>query len=122
MAAVSTGHCNSLLQFLSWRQEAQGLSWSFVELTGDLVELTLREGRQVHALGEVLPQQPIGVFVAAPLPRTGGIAEVDRHVGCKAEVLVPREFLAAVPSQGLAQLRRQPAYNAFKRRHDRLGL
>jgi hypothetical protein len=45
-----------------------------------MVELRLRKARQVGASREVLPQEQIGVFVAAALPGTLWIAEVDLHI------------------------------------------
>src|SRR5918994_3511018 len=70
---------------LRWFHPAKGLSRPPVELTGDRVEVVLVVDRQVGALGEVLPQQPVGVLVAAPLPRAVGIAEVDLHAGLDGE-------------------------------------
>lgn len=49
---------------------AQGHPGSPVERIGHGIWLLLGVGAQAGALGEVLAQQPMGVFAAAPLPRT----------------------------------------------------
>jgi len=89
--------------------EAQGLSRSLVEPQRFLVEVGLGELREVGSSREVLPQQTVGVLVAAALPRTAWVAEVDLHVGRDGEGFVRRHFVAAVPGQGAAQFGRQSA-------------
>ena len=42
---------------------------------------------QISFLGEVLPQQPIGILVRSTLPGTLGITEVDSDVSCQREPL-----------------------------------
>ena len=49
---------------------AQGHPGSPVERIGHGIWLLLGVGAQIDALGEILAQQPMGVFVAAPLPRS----------------------------------------------------
>src|SRR5262249_39041185 len=51
---------------------------------------------------EILSQQAVGVLVAAALPRTAWIAEIDLHVGGDGEVLVVSHLLASIPGQGAA--------------------
>jgi hypothetical protein len=53
-AAVSTGGCNTGLQFTRWRLKAQGLSRALIEAQRDLVEMGLRVDGQVGLLREVL--------------------------------------------------------------------
>src|SRR5204862_2884292 len=50
--------------------------------------ILLPEGREVDALREVLPQQAVGVFVGATLPRALRIAEVDLDLGGHGKSLV----------------------------------
>src|SRR5664279_2334784 len=50
----------------------QGLWWPGVELGGDGGEIVGGVNGQVCALGEVLPQQAVGVLVGAALPRLCG--------------------------------------------------
>ena len=68
-SADSTGHRNTFAESLSGRLEAERLARPLVQLSSDRVELVLRVARDVDALGQVLPEQSIGVLVAAPLPR-----------------------------------------------------
>jgi len=62
-------------EFLGRCHPVQGLSRSAVESCGDVVEIGLGEVRLRLALGEVLAKQPVGVLVAAALPRAGGVTE-----------------------------------------------
>ncbi len=62
--------------------EAQRLAWPGVQLPGYPVQLVLRETTQVAALGQILPQQAIGVLVDATLPGTVWDVGVTVHVGC----------------------------------------
>src|SRR5215470_729115 len=55
-------------------------------------------------------QQAVGVLVAAALPRTAWIAEIDLHVGGDGEVLVVSHLLASIPGQGATQLLGQFAH------------
>lgn len=71
----STGGRNAFGEGFSWRLVHQGFSWSLVELSGDGAELGLAEGREIDAVGQVLAQQAVGVFVGTALPRTLGIAD-----------------------------------------------
>src|SRR4051812_2741755 len=93
-----------LVQSLGRCPPAQGLSRPGVE--GD------RHGRkvlgavpaEVGALWKVLAQQPVGVLVRAALPRTVGIAEVDRHASLDPELGVLGHFRSLIPGQRLPQL------------------
>ena len=64
---------------LGRRAPVQGLSRTAIQLGGDRIELYLRERGEITALGEILPQQPVGVLAAPALPRTVRIAEVHRR-------------------------------------------
>src|ERR1022692_2313209 len=59
---------------------AEGLAGPGVELGGDGVQVSLAVPGQIGALGKVLAQQPIGVLVAAALPRRVRAAEIDGQV------------------------------------------
>ncbi len=62
--------------------------------------------REIHSLREVLPQQAIGVFVRASLPRTLWIAEVDFNLSVQAEAFVIGHLFAAIPGQRLVEFPR----------------
>src|SRR6516225_140334 len=86
-AAGSTGHCNTA------RSLSAGVS-----------KPKVFRGR------EILSQQAVGVLVAAALPRTAWIAEIDLHVGGDGEVLVVSHLLASIPGQRATQLLGQFAH------------
>src|SRR5271154_2348278 len=104
-AASSDGRCNTCAQFTRWSFESQCLSGSLIQAQRDMVELRLRKTRQVGASREVLPQEQIGVFVAAALPGTLWIAEVDLHIRGHRKLLVLGHLQSAIPGQGATQRR-----------------
>ena len=69
--------CNTRIILLCCSLELQGFTWPFIQLTRHGIEFCLRVYRQVGAFGKMLSQQPIGVLIGTPLPRTGGIAKID---------------------------------------------
>jgi hypothetical protein len=58
------------------RLESQSLSRPHIQLTSHLIAIGLGNRAHTHALGEVLPQEPIEVFVGASLPRMVGRGEI----------------------------------------------
>src|SRR5258706_13496904 len=66
--AVSMDRCNTCLEFTGRSFKAQSFSWTLIEAQRYLVEIGLRITGQVGFLGQVLSQQPAGVFVGASLP------------------------------------------------------
>ena len=98
-AASSDGRCNTCAPFTRWRFESQCLSGSLIQAQRDMVELRLRKTRQVGASREVLPQEQIGVFIAAALPGTLWSAEVDLHIPRHRKLLVLGHLQSAIPSQ-----------------------
>jgi len=58
------------------RPESQSFSRAHIQLTSHLIAIGLGNRAHTHALGEVLPQQPIEVFVGASLPRMVGRGEI----------------------------------------------
>jgi len=57
--------------------------------------------RQIHSFREVLPEQAVGVFVGATLPRTLWITEVDLDIRVQGEAFVVRHLFASLPGGGL---------------------
>ena len=53
------------------------VSAAAVHAESDGVELRLRDGREVRALGKILTEQAVGVLVRAALPGTLRIAELE---------------------------------------------
>ena len=62
---------------------------------------------KIHSLGEVLPEQTVGVFVGAALPGTLWITEVDLDVRVQGEAFVISQFFAAIPGERLVEFTRQ---------------
>lgn len=92
------------------------LAGTVVEFVGDGVQVGLTERAEVGAFGEVLPEQPVGVFVGAALPGATWLAQVDRHAGrggdglssrssADSDALTPRR-LPSSTSAACNQLRR----------------
>ena len=62
---------------------AECLAGPVVERGGDCFDLFCIPPGQVGAFGEVLAQEPVGVFVRAALPWTVRVGEVDRDTGAR---------------------------------------
>jgi len=58
---------------------------------------------QIHALWQVLADEPVGVFIRSAWPRAVRVAEEDVHVQVGAELFLHRHFRALVVRHGLAQ-------------------
>ena len=84
-----TGQRNTFAEPLSGRLEAERLARPLVQWSGNRIELCLRVARYVDALRQVVPEQPIGILVAAPLPRALWVTKVDLDIGGQGESLVP---------------------------------
>src|SRR5438477_4819156 len=69
MTASSTGRRNTGVKSLCWGFVFQGLTWSFVELTGGPVQF----------VGKYCPQQTIGVLIGTALPASA-LAPVDQLI------------------------------------------
>ncbi len=59
--------------------EVEALTRSHVQLQRYGIQFLLAVYRQICALGQVLADQAVDVFVAAALPGAMRVAEVDRH-------------------------------------------
>src|SRR3954451_22985080 len=75
-----------LVQSLGRCPPAQGLSRPAVEGDRHGGKVLGAVPAEIGALWKVLAQQPVGVLVRAALPRTVGIAEVDRHASLDPEL------------------------------------
>ena len=80
-----------------------GGAGAVVEAVGDGVELFLRVDGEISTLGQVLPEQAVGVFAGAALPRAVRIAELDSHAGGSGQLDMPAHLLALIAGQRLAQ-------------------
>src|SRR5215468_6650314 len=88
------------LQSIGRGFEGQGLSRALIEPQSNAIEVGLGEAREIGSSREVLSQQAVGVLVAATLPWTARITEVNLHVGGNREAFVAGHLLALIPRQG----------------------
>ena len=64
-------------EYLIGGSEAQSLPGAVIEALGGVIQFLPDDGAQVPVLGEVLADQPMGIFVRAPLPGAVGMGKVD---------------------------------------------
>jgi len=98
-AVDSGGRRNAGRQPISPCLITKRLSRTHVKASRHRVEVRLCVGRQVDAVREVLPQEPVRVLARAALPRTLRIAEVDLDVRGHREGLVCGQLHAAIPRE-----------------------
>src|SRR5688572_22331939 len=77
------------------------LSRSLIELCCDAIAVRLTHSRQTLALREVLTEQAVEVFVAAPFPRMVWVRKVAPHAHRLLQCLVSVKLGAVVPGDGL---------------------
>ncbi len=95
----SSARRDKLVVSLSGSIPLEHFSWSSVEFSGDEVEVVLGVGGEVLSFGEELADEPVPVFVAAPLPRRPGVTEKDGDAGVDPELDMAGEFAALVPGE-----------------------
>lgn len=83
---------------------SQALAGPPVEQIVHPLDLVVGHGVEARALGEPIPQEPVGVLVGPPLPRVVGAAEVDWGAQCLLEALRIRELLPPVERDGAHRL------------------
>jgi hypothetical protein len=106
--AVSIGRCESgghelmspSSHELCWGAVIEAGTWPVVEFVGDVADLLVGGLAQVGSLGEVLPQEPVGVLVAAALPGRVRVGEVDADASGGLDAFVMEQLVALVPGQG----------------------
>lgn len=86
--------------------EVEALARTHVQLQCNGVEFFLAVYRQVRALGQVLADQTVDVFVAAALPGAVRVAEVDRYAGSLGDFGVSHHLPALVVGHTLAHRQR----------------
>ena len=71
---------------------SEALTRTGKKLPGDGIKLDLSETGEVFSLGEILPEQAVGVLVDAALPRTVRVGQVDLDAGHLGEPFVLSHF------------------------------
>src|SRR5277367_3120668 len=87
-----------------WSFPAESFSGAGIHPPGDLIELVLREDRQVGPPGQILAEQAVGVFADTALPGRVRMSEVHRDAGALAQALVMTHLRSLVEGHGAAQL------------------
>src|SRR5688500_8118975 len=80
-----------------------GFARPVVQRGGDRVEVFTAVTAEIGALGEVLPEQSVGVLVAGPLPWGVRVAEVDWQPRGLAQLRMLRHLGSLVPGQRASQ-------------------
>jgi allantoicase len=88
----SHGCLHSLAHDVDRAFEVEAFTRAHVQLQGDGIQLFLAVYRQVCALGQVLTNQTVDVFIAAALLGAVGGAEEDRHTGSLGDLGMPRKL------------------------------
>ena len=85
------------------RGKVETFSRARIQAMGDGIQLTLRIGGQVRALGQVLTQQAIGILVGATLPRGMRIGKEDLDRESLGQLLVLGHLFAPIVGQRFPQ-------------------
>ena len=99
--------------------EVEALTRAHIQLQGNGIQLFLAVSRQVRALGQVLADQAVDVFVAAALPGAVRVAEVDRDAGSLGDLGVLRHLSAPVVGHALAHRQRHAIERGAEALHRR---
>lgn len=89
-------------EHLSRSSEPKALARAGIETPSNVIELALVMHAQVRSLGQVLPDQAIGVLVDSALPGAVRVRKVDFQSCALGQLFVQRHLLALVVGQGLA--------------------
>ena len=84
---------------------SEALARTGIKLPGDGIKLDLSETGEVCSLGEILPEQAVGVLVDAALPRSVRVGEVYLDAGQLGERFGLSHFTSPIVGQGQTPLR-----------------
>src|SRR4051794_18685682 len=117
-----SGSCGEVLvKDLGGGSPSERLAGPAVERVGDGGKVVGAVSREVGALGEVLPEQAVGVLVGAALPGALRVAEVHLQARVDLQLGVLGQLGALVPGQRAAQVLGQGAELGGDRVADGLG-
>ena len=77
---------------------------SFVQFALNFFKELLRDVREVRALGDILTDEPVGVFVGSSLPGVVWPGEEEPHTCSPGNAFVFCKLLAVVSSDGLHEV------------------
>ena len=92
-----------------------------IKLPGDGIKLDLRDTGEVCSLREIVPEQAVGVLVAAALSRTVRVGEVDLDAGHLGEPFGLSTFTPPIVGQGKTPLRVAAVEHGSESSHCRSG-
>ena len=115
----SHGFLHHLTHDFDGTLEVEALTWTHVQLQRDGIQLFLAVYRQVRALGQVLADQAVDVFVTAALPRAVRVAEIDRHAGSLGDLGMPCHLPPLVVGHALAHRQRHAIERGTEALHRR---
>ena len=104
------------------RSKVETFSRARVQPMGDGVQLTLSVARQVRALGQVLAQQPVRVFIGAALPGAVWVGKEDLDREALGQLLVFGHLFPSIIGQGFPQQGRHMAKFFGKARSGTRGI
>ena len=84
---------------------SEALTRTGKKLPGDGTKLDLSETGEVFSLGEILPEQAVGVLVDAALPRTVRVGQVDLDAGHLGGPFGLSHFTPPIVGQGQTPMR-----------------
>ena len=90
------------------RGNVETFSRARVQAMGNDIQLVRRGARQVGPLGQVLTQQPIGIFMGAALPRAVGIGKEHPDRESFRQALVLGHLFPSIIGQNPNQLESEP--------------
>jgi hypothetical protein len=95
--------CQALVKRLRWRFPVERFARSGIQGGSDGGDCVWAMRAEIRSLGELLAQQPIGVFVGTALPWALGVAEANLDARINFELGMLRHFRALVPSERPSQ-------------------
>ncbi|MNJ34571.1 hypothetical protein D3C77_292890 [compost metagenome] len=113
----SQGFLHHLAHHFGGAFEVEAFARAPVQLPGDGIQLLLAMSRQVRALGQVLTDQSVDVFVAAALPRAVRVAEVNGDTGLLGDLGGPCHLPSRVVGHALAHRQRHAVQGSAKAHH-----
>jgi len=81
-----------------------------------LEHLLLSDLQESDGFGEILSQEPVGVFVLSPLPGMAGLGETGLTLEFFCEGFIPGKLLSVVKGEGVDEV-----LESFQQGHDRVG-